>query len=132
MNRLSKILFKVYLYLKTKFDLKPPVTQEEIFCTDICLKLIADEDVKLTYAPLSNKRFIKSERYNMFVVLDNRLVNLINHVYGYTIYIEDTKLYDSIISQFDKVLEKNRQALEDEMRNNIQHSLKNILDRITV
>ena len=131
MNQLSKVLFKIYLYLKNRFDPRPPVTQEEIFCTDICLKLIADEDVKLTYAPISNKRFIKSEAHNMFVVLDNRLVNLINHVYGYTIYIEDTELYERITSQFDGVLEQRRQALEDEMRNNIQHSLKNILDKIS-
>jgi DNA polymerase-3 subunit alpha len=37
MNQLSKLLFKIYLYLKNRFDPTPPPTDEEIFCTDICL-----------------------------------------------------------------------------------------------
>ena len=89
MNALSKLLFKIYLYLKERFDPTQPATVEETFCTDICLSLIEMENSKLTYAPISNKRFIKNDSKGIFVVIDHRMINLINHVYGYNIMIED-------------------------------------------
>ena len=79
MNQLSKLLFKIYLYLKNRFDPTPPPTDEEIFCTDICLSLIGMENSRLTYAPISNKRFIKNDSKGIFVVIDHRMINLINH-----------------------------------------------------
>lgn len=67
----------------------------------------------------------------MFIVINHRIINLINHVYGYNIMIEDDELYNSIIEKFDNTLEKKRLALEEEMRNNIQHSLQVILEKVS-
>lgn len=130
MNQLSKLLFKIYLYLKNRFDPTPPPTDEEIFCTDICLSLIGMENSRLTYAPISNKRFIKNDTKDIFVVIDHRVINLINHVYGYNIMIEDDHLFNSIIEKFDDTLENKRLELEAEMKQNIKHSLQNILDKV--
>lgn len=130
MNTLSKLLFKIYLYLKERFDPTQPATVEETFCTDICLSLIEMENSRLTYAPISNKRFIKNDSKGIFVVIDHRMINLINHVYGYNIIVEDDDLYNSIIEKFDGVLEAKRLELEDEMKANIKHSLQTILDKL--
>jgi hypothetical protein len=130
MNQLSKLLFKIYLYLKNRFDPTPPATDEEIFCTDICLSLIGMENSRLTYAPISNKRFIKNDTKDIFVVIDHRVINLINHVYGYNIMIEDDVLFKTIIGKFDDTLENKRLELEAEMKQNIKHSLQNILDKV--
>ena len=130
MNTLSKLLFKIYLYLKERFDPTQPATVEETFCTDICLSLIEMENSRLTYAPISNKRFIKNDSKGIFVVIDHRVINLINHVYGYNIMIEDDELYKSIIEKFDGVLEAKRLELEAEMKANIKHSLQTILDKL--
>jgi len=130
MNTISKLLFKIYLYLKNRFDPTPPPTDEEIFCTDICLSLIGMENSRLTYAPISNKRFIKNDTKDIFVVIDHRVINLINHVYGYNIMIEDDVLFKTIIGKFDDTLENKRLELEAEMKQNIKHSLQNILDKV--
>ena len=130
MNTLSKLLFKIYLYLKERFDPTQPATVEETFCTDICLSLIEMENSRLTYAPISNKRFIKNDTKDIFVVIDHRVINLINHVYGYNIMIEDDHLFNSIIEKFDDTLENKRLELEAEMKQNIKHSLQNILDKV--
>jgi hypothetical protein len=127
---IPKLLFKFYLHLKGKFDGKPKITQEEIYCTEICSKLIASNESLLTYAPISNKRFIKNDDKHMFIVIDSRMINLINHVYSYSVYIENDQLYSKLIQTFDTELEKRRQKLEDEMRSNIQHSLKQILEKL--
>jgi hypothetical protein len=67
---------------------------------------------------------------DMFIVVENRTVNLINHVYSYTVYIEDVELYNTLIDSFDIELEKRREDLENEIKNNIQHSLNNILNKL--
>jgi hypothetical protein len=127
---IPRLMFKVYLYLKNKFDPKPPITEEEKFCIEITKELINRENSVLTLAPLSQKRFIKNDELNMFIMIDNRLINIINHIYSYTLVIEDTNSYEEILSNFDKKLDSIRISLETEFRSNIQSSLKNILDSI--
>jgi hypothetical protein len=128
---IPKLLFRVYLNLKEKFDPIPPPKEEEIFCVEICEKLIENTNSKLTIAPISNKRFIKNDDKDMFVVISNRQISIINHVYSYNVYIESDTLYNKILNNFDKVVEQKRQELEDEIKNNIKHSLKNILTKVS-
>ena len=128
---IPKLLFRVYLNLKEKFDPTPSPKEEEIFCVEICEKLIENTNSKLTIAPISNKRFIKNDDKDMFVVISNRQISIINHVYSYNVYIESDVLYNKILNNFDKVVEQKRQELEDEIKNNIKHSLKNILTKVS-
>jgi hypothetical protein len=126
------LLYKFYLRLKERFDPPRKVTQEEIYCFEICKKLIFDDDSKLTIAPLSDKRYIKNDKRRMFVVLENGTINLINHVYSYSIYCEYDNNYNELIKLIDSELEKKRIELECEIKSNISNSLKKILDDLSV
>jgi hypothetical protein len=128
---IPNLLFKFYLRLKERFDPTLPPKEEELFCIDICKKLIPNESSKLTIAPLSNKRYIKNDEKDMFIVIQDRTISLINHVYSYNVFIEHNKLYEEVLSSFDSELERRRLILEDEIRSNIKHSLKSILDKVT-
>ena len=127
---LPKLLFKIYLHLKNKFDPKYPMTDEERLCLEITKKLIENESSILTLAPLSQKRFIKNDELRMFIMIENRVINIINHIYSYTLVIEDNDAYQDIVLEFDNKLDSIRISLETEFRLNVQSSLKNILESI--
>jgi hypothetical protein len=127
---IPKLLYKIYLYLQEKFDPKPPITDEEKFCLEITKKLILKDNSVLTLAPLSQKRFIKNDELQMFIMIENRVINIINHIYSYTLVIEDVDAYQEVINQFDDKLDSIRLSLETEFRTNVQSSLKNILESI--
>jgi hypothetical protein len=128
---IPKLLFKFYLRLKEKFDPTPPPKEEELYSIDICKKLIQYSSSKLTIAPLSNKRYIKNDDNDMFIVIQDRTISLINHVYSYNVYIESDKLYVDVLNHFDNELENRRIELENEIRSNIKHSLKSILEKVS-
>ena len=67
----------------------------------------------------------------MFIVIQDRTISLINHVYSYNVYIESDKLYVDILNHFDNELENRRIELENEIRSNIKHSLKSILEKVS-
>ena len=125
-----RILFRIYLKLRNVLNPKSPLSQEELYCSQICLTLIGDPESHLTMSPISQKRFIINSEKDIFIIIHNRLVTIINHVYGYNMIIEDNELYGSVIKKFDLVLEKKRQDLEDDMKKNIQTSLKSILQKV--
>jgi hypothetical protein len=127
---IPRLLFKIYLNLKERFDPTPPIPEEERITVEICKKLINDPDSELTYAPISAKRFIKNESKSMFVVIEHHTINLINHVYSYSVYLSKNSDYNEIVGGFDKILENKRQSLEDEITSNIQHSLQTILKKL--
>jgi hypothetical protein len=127
---IPRLLFKIYLNLKERFDPTPPIPEEEKISVQICKKLILDPDSELTFTPISGKRFIKNESKNMFIVIEHHTINLINHVYSYSIYLSSQTDYKEIIQSFDGILENKRQSLEDEIRSNIQHSLQTILKKL--
>ena len=127
---IPRLLWKIYLNLKERFDPTPPIPEEERITVEICKKLINDPESELTYAPISAKRFIKNESKSMFVVIEHHTINLINHVYSYSVYLSKNSDYNEIVGSFDKILENKRQSLEDEITSNIQHSLQTILKKL--
>ena len=127
---IPRLLFKIYLNLKDRFDPKPTVTEEETFAADICEKLINNPLSELTFSPISHKRIIKNEEKNMYIVMESYTIHLINHVYSYSVYLQDISKFNSLTQKFDKILEDKRQVLESEIRKNIQHSLRNILEKL--
>lgn len=127
---IPRLLFKLYLNLKDRFDPKPDVTEEEIFAADICEKLINNPSSELTFSPISSKRIIKNEEKHMYIVMESYTIHLINHVYSYSVYLQDTSKFNLLTSKFDKILEDKREVLESEIRKNIQHSLRNILEKL--
>ena len=79
--------------------------------------------------PITNKRYIRNEKQDIFVILENYSVKVINHVYSYTIFLED-KSWNSIVALFDNEVEERRLVFEKEITANIRHSLQNILKTI--
>ena len=127
---IPKLLYKIFLTLKEKFDPTQPIPEEERITVDICKKLISNPSSKLTFAPVANKRFIRNEEKDMYIVMHSHTINLINHVYSYSIYLSDTNSYNELTEMFDQILDKERLKLEDEIKNNIQHSLESILQKL--
>jgi hypothetical protein len=127
---IPRILFRVFLYLKEKFDPKPEITDEEIYACAICEKLIDNSNSELTYSPLTKKRIIKNENDTMFIVMEGHSINLINHVYSYSVYVQNSTKYFDLCQKFDNVLDEKRKQIETEIRSNIQHSLKTILEKM--
>lgn len=130
LNKPFKPLFKLYLHLRDKFNPKPIISDEERYATSIAKNLISLEDSVLYIAPISEKRFIRNDAKNIYVVISIRYVQIINHTYSYSVYIESDELYHQLLEWFNQTLEKKRLEFEKEIKKNIQHSLKNILENL--
>jgi hypothetical protein len=129
-NRHLGIVYRFYLHLREKFNPKPKITDEERFAVEISKKIIGLPDTLLYYTPLSQKRIIKNDSKQMYVVINERNITIINHVYSYSIYIESDELYESVTDLFNQILEKKREVIESEIKSNIQHSLKTISEKL--
>lgn len=127
---IPNLLYKIFLTLKEKFDPRPVITDEEKFAHQICDKMIQHPMSKLSFSPLSAKRIIKNESLSMYIVLETYTVHVVNHVYSYSVYFQDSSSFVSLNNLFDQTLEKQREEIEVEIRSNIQHSLKKILDKL--
>ncbi len=129
-NFFFSVLRKINNKLQEKLDMKPIITEEEQICVDICSKLVDIRETKLTIAPISGKRFLKNDEKDIFIVIHQRTISIINHVYSYNVYVESDSSYDKIIKNFDKELENRREVLEQEIKSNIKHSLTQILKNL--
>ena len=126
----SGILFKVFIYLRNKFDPQPPVPEEVETCTSIVLKVLDYADTDLVLAPISKKRFIINQKKKISITISDRSVCIINHVYSYTVYIENDELYSKILKKFNDRSEAKTVELENEISNNVKHSLLDILNKL--
>ena len=126
----SGILFKVFIYLRNKFDPQPPVPEEVETCTSIVLKVLDYADTDLVLAPISKKRFIINDKRKISITISDRSVCIINHVYSYTVYIENDDLYSKILKKFNDRSEAKTVELENEISNNVKHSLLDILNKL--
>ena len=129
---IPRLLFKIYLFLKEKFDNTPPTPDEVKFALEICSSMFSQEGTHLTFSPLSSKRIAKNDVYDIYIVIEGRTITIINHSYSYNIYVEENELFYNLIKSFDSALEKQRKDIELEIKSNIQHSLKKILDKISI
>jgi hypothetical protein len=109
----------------------PPMQKSEYErdCISICKKLIDKEETILLLTPISNKRYIRNEEHQIFVILEGNNVKVINHVYSYTVFLEKN-CWENLVSMFDNEVEKRREIFEKEITSNIKHSLQNILHSI--
>lgn len=110
---------------------RPPQEKSayELDAMNICRKLIHKEDTSLLLTPISNKRYIKNDDLHIFIILEGRSIKVINHVYSYTVFLED-KSWDKITKIFDNEVELRREMFEKEITSNIKHSLQNIYKSI--
>lgn len=129
LHRLKRLIQKYYISLSRFTTPTVQKSKYEKDCIAICRKLISKEDTVLLLTPISNKRYIRNEKHQIFVILEGHSVKIINHVYSYTVFLEENE-WRNIISIFDNEVEKRREDFEKEIISNIKHSLQNILQSI--
>ncbi len=95
----------------------------------ICKNLIHKESSKLLISPISKKRYIKNDNKKIFIIIESRLLTIVNHNYSYNIELHP-KVYDLLTLIFDNEVEKRRQVMENEIKSNVKHSLSNIYNNI--
>jgi hypothetical protein len=88
----------------------------------ICRKLISKEGTVLLTAPISTKRYIKSDDNQLFITMIDNQLDIINHEYSYNVNI-GRKAYRKITRLFDAELQKRREEMEAEIYLNVKHSL---------
>jgi len=96
----------------------------------ICHKLISNPLSTLLMSPISGKRYIKSEDNQIFIVINKDTIDIINHTYSYNIKVNGTNLFDKITRVFDNEVERRREEMEAEIKNNVEHSLKSIYNNL--
>jgi hypothetical protein len=126
----KKLWLKIFIKLNKKIRPAVDIDENERISSSICRKLINDENSKFLIAPLSQKRYIKNEVTQMFVVIHYNRINITNHVYNYDITIS-TQMSEKLNRIFDNKVEEERIKFEKEMYSQIKHSLKKILEKLT-
>ena len=126
-HKLNRLIQKQYI--KIYRSSTPKITTYEKDCVSICEKLIKKNETVLLLTPISNKRYIKNEEDQIFVILENYSVKIINHVYSYTVILGDNS-WNSVVTLFDSEVESRRNKFEKEITSNIKYSIKKILEKI--
>ena len=128
MKRLFQIVgLKVIKMLDPNKELKN--NDYELESVSICRKLITKDDSVLLISPISGKRYIKSEDNQLFLILERYQLTIVNHAYSYNINVEG-KAFDKIANMFDNEVERRREIMENEIRSNVKHSLKEIYNNL--
>ena len=115
--------FSIYLFRITQV----PVKKSNSIKSKI--QLIKNQTTELLLTPISGKRYINNEELQISVILNSHNVQIINHIYSYTIFIEG-KEWEKLIDFFNQEVESRREVLEQHITSNIKHSLQNILVNI--
>jgi hypothetical protein len=128
MHYIKRLFQKLYITWKRSLDPNriPKKDPQQTSILLICKKIITNKDSTLLIAPISGKRYIKYEKGNLFIILSKEQIEIINHVYSYTIPMNSIILH-KIEKIFDNRLEEIRLDMEMEIKNNIQKSLSQLL-----
>jgi hypothetical protein len=73
---------------------------------------------------------MKNEKFGIYIVFHGRTVEVVNHVYNYTVPLDD-RTWASLMDEFNYELEDRRIEFETEISQNIKYSLKTILKTMT-
>jgi hypothetical protein len=133
LKRLAKRLY-VKFKLKTRYkwlqEDKLKMTEAEKVCLSICRSMISHTESKFLIAPISMKRYIKNDLLGLFIILEDRNISVTNHVYHYDVKLSQRE-WDRICNMYDLKTEKLRESYEEEIMQQIKHSLTKIKDKIT-
>jgi hypothetical protein len=106
------------------------VASYERTCFKICLKLISNPNSEFMIAPMSQKRYIKNDIFQIFVMMDSHRVEITNHVFNYNVKLSERD-WQRLTYIFDTETEKRRMESENEVNSRITHSLDIVLERIS-
>jgi hypothetical protein len=105
------------------------ITTYEKTCFKICLKLISSPHSDFMIAPMSNKRYIRNNTFEMFVTMDYGRVEITNHVFNYNVKLSDRD-WQRLTFIFDTETEKRRSETEQEVSSQIKNSLEHVLEKL--
>ena len=126
-HEFRRMIQKAYIGMHRKAALpRDPKSPYHNECIGICRKMLESKETVLLIAPISSKRYMKNEKYGIYVVFHGRTIEVVNHVYNYTVAL-DEKTWNILIDEFNYELEDRRTEFEDEISKNIKHSLKTLL-----
>lgn len=124
---------KIYIWSARKLDMdyvqRSNLLPHEGDCVVICKKLVKMRDSVMLMTPLTDKRYIKNERLQIYVIMQNQHVQIINHIYSYSVSLNQ-RSWKRLIDFYNIEMEERRLGFEEEITSNIKHSLKNILDEL--
>lgn len=127
---LPKILYRLYLILKDRFDPKPVITDEEKTWFDVCMKLMDMSNTKIFDYREQNQKFIINDEKRTYVIIEGRYVSLINPEHSFTTYIDGYDVYGKVIDRFDDIIQKNRLDLIDTLNQEHKNSLDKIINSL--
>lgn len=128
----KRFYFKLYIFFYKKMNHGFGVEEEQQYqkvCLSICRKLITQPDSVFLIAPLSGKKYIKNDRLDLFIVMNNNHINITNHTYNYSVFVSERD-WQRICYLFNLTTEKRKQDYEDKIKSQITHSLDSILEKI--
>lgn len=129
-KRLSQqVSIKVYRLLNPTNPVEMISGEEETDAAFIFRKMIKCQESDLLVSPTSQKQYVKNDKKNILLILDNYELTVINQVVSYTIKISQ-RTNKSLNDALDVELEKRRLEMELSFKENIKHSLKTILVKI--
>lgn len=129
-HKLRRRFQKIHIRIIKNFEYDRSLQQRyEIDAKNVCLKLLTKTNSHLLMTSISKKRYIKNDEFEVLVTIDNNIINIVNHQYSYTVFVTE-KTRKLICDEFDKVIESQRQKMENEITSNIKFSLKNLSEKL--
>lgn len=130
---IKRLKLKTAIWFKKMFSPRDfaSLSKSERDSFAIFITLVSDKNSELYIHPVSDKYYIKSQSTGIFITLSNTEseISIINHVYGYNVKI-GPRVLKNMNKVFINQIDKRRRELEEEYKNNIQHSLSQIAKTI--
>jgi hypothetical protein len=129
---IKRIFLRLYLVFQKKINNQFGIEDEQQYqkvCLSICRKLITHQDSAFLIAPISGKKYIKNDKLGIFIIMNERHINVTNHVYNYSVFVSERD-WQRISYLFNLTTEKRKQEYEETIKSQITHSLHSILDKI--
>lgn len=102
---------------------------DELQCLIFSRKTIKDLNSELLVCPVTGKRYVKNTKLQEYIIISQNNVDLINHNHLYNVPICNHS-HDKLIRVFDGCVSKRREAMETDIRTNVEFSLNKIFNRI--
>ena len=109
---------------KKELDFDNPQQEKAVMIVE---KFIVDANSELLMAPLSHNFYIRNK--NIFIVFNNKTINIINGKYNYDILIHE-KIANHIQEKFMRKLETKRRIMEKEITSKVETILDVIYNDI--
>ena len=127
----KKLWLRIFIRLSKKIHPSLETLEDnEKLASAICRTLIKHPESTFLIAPLSQKRYIRNEVMQMFIILQDDRMNITNHIYNYDILLTK-ETSDRLNRIFDFKVEEARSKFEKEMKSQIRHSLFSILEKLS-